>query len=45
VAGQLSSNGSLHEDSEAARDIVEKIAECKRNEGSDLFVWYAHGEF
>jgi hypothetical protein len=34
----------LHECGEKARETIQRIAECKKNEGSDLFVWYAHGD-
>jgi glyoxylase-like metal-dependent hydrolase (beta-lactamase superfamily II) len=38
-------SGSLHEHGEMARKTIQKIAECKRNEGNNLLVWYAHGDF
>jgi hypothetical protein len=37
-------SGSLHEYGEVARTTIGWIAEAKKNEGSGLFVWYAHGE-
>jgi glyoxylase-like metal-dependent hydrolase (beta-lactamase superfamily II) len=42
---ELFPNGSLHECGKTARETIQRIAECKRNEGSDLYVWYAHGDF
>lgn len=41
----LFKSGTLHECKDEARDIIRKIAECKRAEGEDLLVWYAHGDF
>jgi len=38
-------SGCLHECGEEARETIRWIAECKRNERSNVFVWYAHGEF
>ncbi|KAF8849288.1 hypothetical protein BDZ45DRAFT_810083 [Acephala macrosclerotiorum] len=38
-------SGSLHECGAMARKTIARIAECKGSEGSDLFVWYAHGDF
>ncbi|PVH73070.1 metallo-beta-lactamase superfamily protein [Cadophora sp. DSE1049] len=38
-------SGSLHECEATARKTIARIAECKENEGNDLFVWYAHGDF
>ena len=38
-------SGTLHEDKEEAREVIRRIAECKRREGDGLFVWYAHGDF
>ena len=42
---ELFPSGSLHECTETARDTIKRIGECKRNEGSGLLVWYAHGIF
>ena len=42
---ELFQSGSLHECSETARETIRKIAECKSNEGNNLCVWYAHGDF
>ena len=38
-------SGSLHESGEEAREMIRRIAECKRNEGSEALIWYAHGDF
>ncbi|KIN06830.1 hypothetical protein OIDMADRAFT_109913 [Oidiodendron maius Zn] len=38
-------SGTLHECRETARETILRIAECKKNEDRDLFVWYAHGDF
>ncbi|KAH7378873.1 metallo-beta-lactamase superfamily protein [Cadophora sp. MPI-SDFR-AT-0126] len=38
-------SGCLHESAETARRTIERIAECKRNEGNDLLVSYAHSDF
>jgi hypothetical protein len=42
---ELFPNGTLHECGDTARETIQRIADCKRNEGSNLFVWYAHGDF
>ncbi|PMD46144.1 hypothetical protein L207DRAFT_450401 [Hyaloscypha variabilis F] len=42
---ELFPSGTLHECGDTARETIQRIAECKRNEGSNLFVWYAHGDF
>lgn len=42
---ELFPSGTLHECTKGARDVISRIAECKRNEGEKVLVWYAHGEF
>jgi len=45
VPEKLFPSGTLHECQNNARETIHRIAKCKRNEGEDLFVWYAHGDF
>jgi glyoxylase-like metal-dependent hydrolase (beta-lactamase superfamily II) len=44
VPEALFPSGTLHECNEEAREVIRRIAECKRKEGDGLFVWYAHGD-
>jgi hypothetical protein len=45
MPAELFPNGSLYECRETARETIQTIAQCKGNEGSNLYVWYAHGDF
>jgi glyoxylase-like metal-dependent hydrolase (beta-lactamase superfamily II) len=45
IPEKLFPSGCLHEEPAEAREMIQRIAECKRLEGSEVMVWFAHGEF